>query len=277
MTRLFRMLSSLLASLILSLFSASSINAQSDSPVIDVFRIEKTVQDGRPWLIFSWRLLNTDRAILLEDGRPIPARSQLPDGSIGWPPVADRAFRVSGSEGSFTIVAQNEFGRVEARARLGDGGCFTWLVPPDSHWARCRQGGIIASGLSTEGAPQSGNVTVRVTGRCIAIGEVRSDVGFSVQVPRNPLNPQAGFDTFNLDHVFVARKGTQDWQRVPLRGVGDIRGFELPGLAQGTRYVAVLPGGWRGEPPFRDFSCPKRKEDVRRHIGAFRALGVSTD
>ena len=151
-----------LALLVAIITGPEALQAQGAPPVIENYQIQRTSVSGRDGLAFTCEVRNVDRVRLLEDGREIPARIQLPDGSFGWPPSMP-AFKTTGTDGAFTLVAENKASRVEARGSYGEKGCFAWLTPPGTHWTRCRKGGIVAAKLST--APAQGEARGTASGR----------------------------------------------------------------------------------------------------------------
>ncbi|MDV7142724.1 hypothetical protein R3X27_08515 [Tropicimonas sp. TH_r6] len=257
----------------------SEARAQQEAPVIDVFSYEKVRKDGRDWIYLSWRVQNTDRVYLFSNGQPVDSRSQLPDGTFGWPPVLNGSFGSGASTGDFTLVAQNPFGRVEARGKIGADGCLAWLTPPDKNWTRCRAGGIIAANLGTGGQASGTGKVVVTNGRCEAVGVVHAARGFAAKVPRNPLNPKGSIDTFVLDHVVLRNESRNEIRQFALRskGTGKTRSYHATGLRPGNSYVLGLPGGWRADPQFIRFNCPRREGTVRRHLTEMTALGFSSD
>lgn len=224
--------------------------ASSDPPVIENFQIEREKKDGRWTLVFTWSARNVDRVTLLDDGRPMEARIQLPDGSFGWPPQMPRAFRTTGTQGTYTLIAENDAGRVEARGRYDGNTCFAWRVPPGTHWSRCRKDGQIAKDLS---------VTVALgPPRCSVEGQVRSRLRFRAEIVDNPLNPSSGTSFETLDKVGINRVGTNSWRPLRLSGRGDMRTYRATGLKGGHDYLVVLPSGWSGQPGQVRFRCPDK-------------------
>lgn len=270
------------------LCAPATSQAQSGQPVIEVFRIEKVVRDGRRWLEFSWDVRNTDRVHLLQDGRAMESRIQLRDGSFGWPPNMPGGFRIGTDAGNFTLVAQNPLGRVEAKARIEPRGCFAFLTPPGRNWTRCRAGGVIASNLGAGNTtstapprpapPRPAPPSRQRAGKCDAYGEVTSRVGFRLRVPRRYNNPSAGYDTFTLNEVYLRRDGTSRVRTARLSGRGSSRSYSFQGLTQGVDYVVGLGGGWWSRPGEIRFRCPSsRASKVRRHLPGLQAQGVRTD
>lgn len=228
--------------------------AQSGPPSIVAYKFERTTEDGRQWLSLGWEALNVDRVILLHDEKELSARIQLPDGSFGWPPTMPiGAFKTTGLTGTYTLVAENQHGRVQARAKLDDTSCHRWLVPPGTHWERCRKGGVIAENLST--TPSAGPP------RCTVEGRVTSSVNFIGSVPDSPLNPKAGATSHRLDQVVIRRRGQPDYVRV-LRlsgraGRDRVRTYKFNGVPGDFDYVVHLAHGFfRSKPPEVAFHCP---------------------
>ncbi|EPX75776.1 hypothetical protein [Salipiger mucosus] len=222
--------------------------AQGGPPVIEVFRIERAQVSGRAGLAFTWQVENVGRVRLLHDGREVEARIQLPDGSFGWPPDMPGAFRTTGTTGTYTLIAENARGRVEARGSYRDGGCFAWLVPPGTHWTRCRRGGLVASNLSTTLAPGPA--------RCNITGSVTSSRNFRVRVRDNPLKPASGSTTYELDTIWYRRAGRGDFRPVRLSGRGPTRSYPLNNLSGGFDYEIALGRSWPSNPAILRIRCP---------------------
>lgn len=243
-----RLVVTLFAGLLWFVWSNESSLAQSDPPIIVNYQIQRTTENGRDWLVFTWEALNVDRVTLLHDGREMQSRNQLPDGSFGWPPTMPGAFQTTGTSGTYTLIAENQSGRVEARAKFEGGTCYAWLVPPGNHWSRCRRGGQIASNLSTT-APAG-------RPRCSGKGRVTSRLNFVISVPNNPFNPAAGTTRHRLDMVTLRRVGSDNVRRLRLSGRGSERHYRFSGLQGGHEYVIALPWSWRGRPQEIKFRCP---------------------
>jgi hypothetical protein len=236
----------------LALFMALAAPAltQEGPPLIRNYQIELTEVGGRTGLTFTWQVENVDRVRLLNDGREIEARIQLPDGSFGWPPEMPGAFRTSGTDGVYALVAENPLGRVEARGSYREHSCYAWLVPPGTHWTRCRRGGVVASNLATTVAP--GPML------CDVVGHVTSTRNFRVAVQDNPLNPASGTTTFELNSIWFRRAGQEDFRRARLSGRGNERTYRLNNLSGGHDYEITLGWNWPSNPSIVRVRCPDR-------------------
>ncbi|WP_223421522.1 hypothetical protein [Tateyamaria pelophila] len=243
--------------------------SQSGPPTIVSFKVEKTFRDGHTWLTFSWDTRNVIRVILLEGGREMESRTQLSDGSFGWPAKMPPAFSIRTNSGNFTLRVENQLGRVEATASYRDGTCFAWLTPPGTHWSRCRVGGVIATNLSTVPGPEPTS--------CKAVGTVSSSLNFVARVPNNPFNPAAGVTVHRLDTVWFRAAGQGDFRRANLSGRGNTRKFTLNGLRSGTTYEVTLGTVWRPNPRIVRFNCPSAqgRHDVR--VPRLHSVGFSDD
>lgn len=249
------------ALLVGSLFggAAGFANAQTTGPTIATYQIERVERDGRDFLVFTWDVRNVDRVTLLRDGREIPARFQLDDGSLGWPPKMQGAFSTMNVVSVYTLVAENPSGRVEARGMYYRRVCYSWLVPPATRWSRCRRGGVVAANLSTTGAAAKPQCTVE--------GRVTSRLNFVARLPNDTSNPAAGTTTYRLDTVLLRRVGSGAGHWLRLAGRGNNRRYQASGLEHGRSYVVRLPWRWRGIPHEIRFSCSSTTGEYRIVLG----------
>jgi hypothetical protein len=66
---------------------------------------------GEQWHEFHWEVMNTDRVMLFHDGREMLGRTQLPDGSMGWPLSMSGSLRSKLTKiTTYELVAENRAG-----------------------------------------------------------------------------------------------------------------------------------------------------------------------
>jgi hypothetical protein len=67
---------------------------------------------GEQWYEFHWEVVNTNRVKLFKDGREMRGRTQLRDGSIGWPLSMSGSLRSKLTRmTTFELVAENRAGK----------------------------------------------------------------------------------------------------------------------------------------------------------------------
>lgn len=84
----------------------------STEPRILLFRVLPATIEGEQWHELYWEVANTDSVQLIKDGKEIPGRTQLSDGSIGWPLAMSGSLRMKLKKlATFELIAKNRSGQ----------------------------------------------------------------------------------------------------------------------------------------------------------------------
>ncbi len=125
-------------SLLITPIGALSAQERHDSSEARIlqFQVLPTTEDGVQWHTFHWDVANTMKVKLFQDGSEIPGRSQLRDGSVGWPLSMSGALRMRlKAPATFKLVATDRAGHSVSqiqRSEVGNRPPTTTSPPADA-------------------------------------------------------------------------------------------------------------------------------------------------
>lgn len=105
--------------LLFALLNSGSLKAQSNqssahSNILD-FEVSTIEVKGESWQQISWSTSDVDGVKLFKDGKQIPGRVQLEDGSIGWPSsMAELKMKLK-QDATFELIVENELGVISRK------------------------------------------------------------------------------------------------------------------------------------------------------------------